>query len=78
MLCHVASGQVHGYYEAHLNSWDALAGLLICQEAGALSNDFEQGNGLIEGNPIWVAPPKVWQRLAEHFQVKRRYLAAED
>lgn len=78
MLCHVASGQVHGYYEAHLNSWDALAGLLICQEAGALSNDFEQGNGLIEGNPIWVAPPKVWQRLAEHFQVRRRYLVAED
>lgn len=77
MLCHVASGQVHGYYEAHLNSWDALAGLLICQEAGAISNDFERENGLLEGNPIWVATPIVWQRLAVHFQVKRRYPVAE-
>lgn len=70
MLCHVASRQVHGYYEAHLNSWDALAGLLICREAGALSNNFECNNGLLEGNPIWVATPEVWRRLAMYFKVQ--------
>ncbi|MDD1261316.1 hypothetical protein PT205_19595, partial [Klebsiella pneumoniae] len=26
MLAHVAAGQLHAYYEAHMNSWDALAG----------------------------------------------------
>jgi myo-inositol-1(or 4)-monophosphatase len=69
MLCHVASGQVHGYFEAHLNSWDALAGLLICQEAGASSNDFMANNGLYEGNRIWVAASGVWQRLAVYLEV---------
>jgi fructose-1,6-bisphosphatase/inositol monophosphatase family enzyme len=29
MLAHVATGQVHAYYEEHMNSWDALAGMLI-------------------------------------------------
>ncbi|WP_417583747.1 inositol monophosphatase family protein [Nitrincola sp.] len=70
MLCHVASGQIHGYFEAHLNSWDALAGLLICHEAGALSNDFMANNGLYQGNSIWVATRSVWQRLAPYLSKK--------
>lgn len=34
-LCSMAQGIVDFYYEAHLNSWDAMAGLIIAQEAGA-------------------------------------------
>ena len=34
-LVRVAEGVADYYYEKHLNSWDALAGLLIAQEAGA-------------------------------------------
>jgi myo-inositol-1(or 4)-monophosphatase len=37
-LCFVAAGRVDAYYEAHLNSWDRLAGELIATEAGALSS----------------------------------------
>ncbi|MGR3715547.1 MAG: inositol monophosphatase family protein [Thermohalobaculum sp.] len=34
-LARVADGVADFYYEAHLNCWDALAGMLIAQEAGA-------------------------------------------
>ena len=33
-LLNVATGCAEGFYEAHLNSWDALAGILIVNEAG--------------------------------------------
>ncbi|UXY10641.1 inositol monophosphatase [Kosakonia sp. ML.JS2a] len=63
MLAHVAAGQVHGYFEAHLHSWDALAGLAIIKEAGGRHNDFLANNGLTQGNNAWAASPAVWQRL---------------
>lgn len=34
-LCWVAGGRFDAYYESHLNDWDAAAGKLICEEAGA-------------------------------------------
>lgn len=63
MLAHVASGQVHGYYEAHLNSWDALAGILLIEEAGGCVSDFLGNNGLLEGNLMWAATPRLWEAL---------------
>lgn len=63
MLAHVAAGQVHGYFEAHLHSWDALAGLVIIKEAGGMHNDFLANQGLTQGNNAWAASPQVWQRL---------------
>jgi len=33
-LAMVAEGVAEAYYEGRLNSWDALAGMLICQETG--------------------------------------------
>ncbi|WP_166418749.1 inositol monophosphatase family protein [Cochlodiniinecator piscidefendens] len=33
-LLTVALGRAEGYYEEHLNAWDAFAGMLIIQEAG--------------------------------------------
>ena len=35
-LLRVADGGAEAYFEAHLNSWDALAGVLIAREAGAI------------------------------------------
>ncbi|TDO98973.1 inositol monophosphatase family protein [Marinomonas balearica] len=63
MLAHVSSGLVHGYFEAHLNSWDALAGLLLIQEAGGKVSSFLDSNGLFEGNLVWAASPLLWDRL---------------
>jgi myo-inositol-1(or 4)-monophosphatase len=39
-LCMVACGRLDVYYERHLNSWDAAAGVLIACEAGAVASDF--------------------------------------
>ena len=63
MLAHVAAGQVHGYFEAHLHSWDALAGLALIKEAGGMHNDFLANDGLTHGNTAWAASPTVWHRL---------------
>ncbi|ROP60222.1 myo-inositol-1(or 4)-monophosphatase [Enterobacter sp. BIGb0383] len=63
MLAHVAAGQVHGYYEAHLNCWDALAGLLLIAEAGGVHNLSHADANLLQGNPVWAACPEVQQRL---------------
>ena len=65
MLAHVSSGQVHGYFESHLNSWDALAGLLLIQEAGGRVPEFLANNGVLNGNPVWSASPELWLKLKE-------------
>ncbi|QRV22433.1 inositol monophosphatase family protein [Marinomonas foliarum] len=63
MLAHVSSGLVHGYFESHLNSWDALAGLLLIEEAGGQVTDFLKNDGLLNGNLVWAASPQLWQDL---------------
>ena len=60
----VATGQVHAYYEEHMNSWDALAGLLLIVEAGGTSNAFLADNGLINGNLVLAGCVDVQARLS--------------
>ncbi|AWX99189.1 inositol monophosphatase [Marinomonas primoryensis] len=60
MLAHVASGLVHGYFESHLNSWDALAGLLLIEEAGGRVPNFLENDGLLNGSPVWAASSQLW------------------
>lgn len=64
MLAHVATGQVHAYYEEHMNSWDALAGMLLIVEAGGASNAFLADNGLLEGNLVLAGCADVQARLS--------------
>lgn len=55
-LLNVACGQAEAYYEAHLNAWDALAGLLLISEAGgryeadSLEQFFAQGSSIFADN----------------------------
>jgi myo-inositol-1(or 4)-monophosphatase len=42
-LCFVACGRLDAYFEEHLNSWDLAAGVLIAQEAGAITSDLSGG-----------------------------------
>ena len=44
-LCYVARGVMDGYYEICLKPWDAAAGLIIEQEAGAVVTS-------IDGSPV--------------------------
>lgn len=58
-LAWVAAGRLLGYYEAHINSWDCLAGLLLVSEAGGWHSDFLAGDGLMSGNPLTAAGPNL-------------------
>ena len=58
-LAHVACGRTDGYCELHMNSWDALAGLLLVQEAGGWINDFLADDGLKNGNLTLACSPSL-------------------
>lgn len=58
-LAWVATGRLAGYFEAHMNSWDCLAGLLLVEEAGGSTNDFLEGDGLYAGNPVVASAPGI-------------------
>ncbi|MEJ7807509.1 MAG: inositol monophosphatase family protein [Telluria sp.] len=51
-LAYVAAGRIEAYAEAHINSWDVAAGLLLVQEAGGRVNDFWTGDAIANGNPV--------------------------
>ncbi len=63
MLAHVADGRFDGFYESHLHSWDALAGLLLCKEAGVAVNDFSPAEWLRMGGPALACAPGLWPLL---------------
>ncbi|MBI3452646.1 MAG: inositol monophosphatase [Rhodospirillales bacterium] len=56
-IAYVADGRADGYCELHINSWDALAGLLMVEEAGGWINDFLAHDGLAQGNPVVATTP---------------------
>lgn len=58
-MAYVACGRLNGYYEAHINSWDAFAGYLLVREAGGWSNAFMTETTLIDGNEIAVSAPGI-------------------
>jgi myo-inositol-1(or 4)-monophosphatase len=58
-LAYVAAGRVDGYAELHINAWDALAGILLVEEAGGWINDFLGNDGLRRGNPVLACTPSL-------------------
>ena len=64
-MAYVASGRYLGFMEAHINAWDILAGLVLVEEAGGYCNNFFEGKGLLEGNPILAAAAGVKDTMIE-------------
>jgi myo-inositol-1(or 4)-monophosphatase len=64
-LARVADGRLDGYVERHLFAWDALAGLLLIEEAGGQVNSFLDGDGLGRGNQTIAATPALYAVLAD-------------
>lgn len=62
-LAYVSAGRLDGYCELHMNSWDALAGLLLIEEAGGWVNDFLANDGLRDGNSVLGCTPGLRDRL---------------
>lgn len=58
MLAYVAAGRLCGYYEAHINAWDCLAGLLLIREAGGWTADFPANGSTLEAGSAVLACPK--------------------
>jgi len=63
-LCYLATGQLIGYVEMHINAWDCLAALCICTEAGARTSDFLASHGLTGGGRLVVGSPSLYPQLA--------------
>lgn len=58
LVC-VAEGTADAYFEASLNAWDALAGLLIAAEAGALAFAPRLDAFLTEPGPVLAGSPEL-------------------
>ena len=56
-LAYTAAGRFDGYWERHMNAWDAAAGLILVREAGGWTNDFEAEAHLTAGCEIFAATP---------------------
>jgi myo-inositol-1(or 4)-monophosphatase len=64
-LAYTAAGRFDGYWERHMNSWDAVAGLLLVREAGGWTNDFAAAH-LTEGCEILAATPALVDTVKRH------------
>ena len=63
-LARVADGRLDGYAERHLYAWDALAGLLLVEEAGGCVSAFLESDALIRGNETIAATPALYPVLS--------------
>jgi myo-inositol-1(or 4)-monophosphatase len=63
MLASVAAGRLGSYYEAHMNAWDCLGGLLMVREAGGITAPFGADGHLLAGDKVVAAAPQVWPAL---------------
>ena len=63
-LAYVACGRLDAYCELHINAWDALAGLLLIEEAGGATNQFLADDGLTRGNPVLGCTPALKDHVA--------------
>jgi myo-inositol-1(or 4)-monophosphatase len=63
-LAMVAEGTADGYYEAHVQPWDCLAGLAIVREASGRTNEVPGPVMLARGGPLLASAPMLYDRLA--------------
>lgn len=58
-LAHVADGRLDGFVELELSAWDAMAGLLLVEEAGGRVAAFPGAQGITVRAPVVAAAPGV-------------------
>jgi myo-inositol-1(or 4)-monophosphatase len=64
-IAHVAEGRYDAYVELDLASWDAMAGLLIVEEAGGHVGPFPGPDGLLARAPVIACAAGIAQPLGE-------------
>jgi myo-inositol-1(or 4)-monophosphatase len=63
MSAWAAAGRLIGYYEPHMNPWDSLPGLVLMREAGGVTNNYLQPDGLKSGNPLLLANAAIYAQV---------------
>jgi myo-inositol-1(or 4)-monophosphatase len=64
MLAHVAAGRYDAYLEPHMQPWDALAGLLLVDEAGGRTLPYPGTSGLAAGGEVVASTPEIYTAVA--------------
>ena len=57
MMAHVADGRLDACATLMCNSWDAIGGLMLVEEAGGIASDFQDGAALDEPNRCYGTTP---------------------
>lgn len=65
MSAWAAAGRLIGYYEPHMNPWDALPGIVLMREAGGHTNDYLADAGIARGNPVLIASKHLYPQLKQ-------------
>lgn len=63
MLAHVAAGRYDAFIEPHMHPWDALAGLLLIEEAGGRVLPYPGAAPLSLGSRVIAAAPGIFDTL---------------
>jgi myo-inositol-1(or 4)-monophosphatase len=64
-LAHVAAGRYDAFIELSLNSWDAMAGLLLVEEAGGFAAPFPGPKGLLTPAPVLACAKNIGSPLMQ-------------
>jgi myo-inositol-1(or 4)-monophosphatase len=46
-----------------MNPWDGLPGIVLMREAGGITNDYLNHQGLLKGNPVLLANEVIYAQL---------------
>ena len=66
-ICHVATGQVDGFWEFDLSPWDSAAGILIAKEAGCIVSQLNGMEYNIFNNNILVTNGIIHKEMVNEF-----------
>jgi myo-inositol-1(or 4)-monophosphatase len=64
-LAYVAAGRLDAFMELSLNAWDAMAGLLLIEEAGGYTAPFPGPRGMTEPAPVLGSAKGIGEALAK-------------
>ena len=71
-LAHVAAGRLDAYVELDLSAWDAMAGLLLVEEAGGRVGPFPGPQGITARAPVIASAPGIAGELSALVQAASR------
>jgi myo-inositol-1(or 4)-monophosphatase len=75
-LCFVAAGRFDGFWEAHLNPWDCMAGIICVREAGGIVTDYSGGEANLLGDQLIASNKYIHPQIKEVIATSRQSVLA--